>query len=268
MNRFSAARPVALVAALAAVLFCCGWAALEIPKTQTEVATTLETQTAAVQTTAERTQRLESQLAELSAAVADRQERIVELPQDGGQFLVSVLVHKDWRNRPKERALVAYWHTDPRLVSVRVQTKWYVIAEDEDNFKRRFAHVTPVLPSVYVQRADGLVVHKQSGEEICESADAVAGPIVNLFKNRPWLRLPWNRPRPPCPCPDPKPGPNPNPRPGPDVDVVVPIIPDTAGKDAAKNEPAFPWALLVGTVLLAGGIAAAVALHRQVRRAA
>jgi len=263
MQRFTIARNAALVAALAAVLFCCGWAALAIPRTAGQVA----------QSTSEQNAKLEARLTELSGqtdllarVAAESQERIVELPKDGGQFYVSVLLHKDWRLRPNERALVAYWHTDPRLVSIRVQTKWYAIAEDEDTYKRRFSKVTVALPAVYVQTPDGYVIHKQSGDAVCESADAVAAPMIELFKNRPWLKLPWNRPRPgPCPAPSPNPAPKPGPGPGPDL--VIPVIPDTDARDDAKETAAaFPWLLLSIVVLVAAGGALAWNVHRAVNR--
>ena len=57
-------------------------------------------------------------------------ERIIELPDDGNAYHVSVLLHDDWRKRPRERALVAWFSVDAGLRSLRAQVHWHIYTEN------------------------------------------------------------------------------------------------------------------------------------------
>jgi len=217
-------------AALAALGFACVWSAVQTHQQARLI------------------ERLGAAQHELAAVVAEPQERIVELPEDGQEYHVSVIVHDDWRRRPEERRLVAWWSSDPYLASIKAQTHFHLYTLSDPIYQSRLAHAVDRLPAVLIQTAAGRVVVKLSGENIPPSAGPLVRLIVKLWKLHP-LR-PWLRPKPcPGPCPEPEPEPQP------DVTPVEPI-PDTLPPEPLAE---FPWGWLVVAVLL--GVLVPVLAH-------
>jgi len=249
MEWFKHARKAALVAGLTALVVLVCWTTFEVRQTDQRLA------------------QVQQQQDVLSQAAAEVRERIVELPNDGQTYYISLLLHADWRQRPRERAIVSWWATEPRLLSVRAQCHYFEMIEGDPRYVKTFSHVTPILPSVYIQDATGKVHFKVSDQNLPANADEMGGLIVELFRNRPWLRpLPWNRPRPcpspgPCPLPTPVPGPNP-------IIPIVPPIPDTVRPDGSQPGGSFPWALLIVAVAGAGLGSLAWNIHRAVNKTA
>lgn len=187
------------------------------------------------------------------------QEQVINLPEDGGTYHTVLLLHADWRNRPNERELVAWFKTEPALVSLAAQTHYWQITDADPIYASNYAATTPTLPAVLVQTEDGRAIYKVSGDEI-PSAGAVASDVVQLFDKRPWLRLrPWKRPRPaPTPAPEPKPEPKP------DVDVKINTqIPVVRPPQEPSGQGADFWAILGISIVVAGCVAIAWQLRSR-----
>jgi len=171
-------------------------------------------------------------------ALATRGE-IVELPEDGTAYQVSVFVHHNWRERKRDREVVAAWSVDPRLASLKPQVHWRVFTNESTTYQKFAKHI-PQLPAVFIQRPGGMVVWKGcEGGSLPASAAGMGDAVGQIFK-RPIYILPWRRPK-PCPVPhDTTPVDKP---PVEDGDFVPPIA-DTLVQEP-EEEP-FPWWLTVG----------------------
>lgn len=90
------------------------------------------------------------------------QNRIVELPEDGGVWHLSLFVHADWQSRKADREVVAAFEADPQLRSLKAQAKYHLYTEADPMYRQRFAQHVPVLPAVMLQRGNGEVVFKSS----------------------------------------------------------------------------------------------------------
>ena len=174
------------------------------------------------------------------------EERIVDLPNDGHLYHVVVLLHDNWRQRPRDRALMAWFQAEPRLASLKAQVHFHAFTES-DSYTRRHA-AGYKLPAVLIMSDAGRVVWKGSeGGALPTSAVVMGDTVQGLFKKGPHYLFWWRRPK-PSPSPAPSPTPEPKPMPDTNVDVKVPIIPDTSAVPGAPEQPGFPWAiaLLVG----------------------
>lgn len=165
---------------------------------------------------------LSSQLAAVSqqadyAVACETGERVVQLPEDGEVYHTVLLLHADWRRRQQERELVAWFKTEPALVSISAQTHFWQITDDQPIYEANYKANVPTLPAVLVMTGEGQTVYKASGQNM-PNPQTLAAELCGFFDKRPWLRLrPWLRPR---PCPDGN-----CPKPTPDVDVDVDVAP-------------------------------------------
>lgn len=166
---------------------------------------------------------------EPAQAIQPAEELVVELPDDGRAFYVSLFVHADWKQRKAERELVAAWQSDRLLRSLYVQSHSRVYTPDDPMVKSRYAATLPAIPCVRVQDSTGKVLYQASGQEATDYA-AQRSAVGRLF--------PWPRP---CPRPNPD-------KPKPDVDVDVDVdakpVPDVV-PDVAPEPDGVPWAAVI-----------------------
>ena len=172
--------------------------------------------------------------------VENAQEQIFDLPEDGGAWYTTVFVDADWRSKPNQRSLVAWFETSNGLRSLKVQTHWNLYVPTNPLFRSRWSAKVPTRPCVMVQNSKGKVIYKASGENIPTHADQLVVDIHTMIEGCPW---PYPKPK-----PDedivPKPDTNPD-----TLDVVPDIIPEV---EPAKSDTAI--AVLVGIIALAAGI--------------
>ena len=177
-------------------------------------------------------------------SIAQRQdlpveEEVVNLPEDGNLYHISVVVHDDWQARPVDRQLVGLWSSDRRLLSLRAQTNYHFYTQGDATYQANLAHAIPDVPAVVVQDASGKVHYKASGNAVAEPKGILKNLLAKICPN--------------CPRPGPKPNDTPAPVPTPQPVVPdTPVIPDTPFIDETETEQ-FPWALLVGVVVVAAG---------------
>lgn len=218
------ARRLAISTAVAAAVVAIGFLFLSVDNAYDQIATVDQSQQAAIE-----------QLAEKQV---EAQDRILRLPEDGSVYHTSVFVHADWRRRPQDRTLIAWFGSNRRLLSLRSQTHYHVYTERTPLFKTRYSRTIKVLPAVRVQTADGRVTYQSSVGNLPRSANGLADEIAGcLFKRR-------------------KDRNKPAPAPEPDVDVDVDVMPAPVIPDMAEpvEKPEFPWLLLVIAVILAGAV--------------
>lgn len=160
--------------------------------------------------------------AQINAAVEHMQSpeaRIIELPEDGKAYRVTVLVHSNWRVRPMDRRLIAWWATSPQLTSVRAQCVYNAYTTGQSEYKTKFAKSVPEsdLPAVLIQEVDGQVHWSCNRHSMPQSDLVMANCIRRLFKNRPYYIFSWRHP-------DLRPQPEP-PAPPDNIDVDVDVEP-------------------------------------------
>lgn len=196
-----------------------------------------------------------------SGAVCEASEQIVQLPEDGQTYHTILLLHSDWTARPKERELVAWFKTEPSLVSVTAQTKFWQLTDADPVYQANYAATTPDLPAVLVMTDAGQTIYKASGANIPEP-QTVASELCTVFDRRPWLRWrPWLRPRPspsPSPdgnCPD---GTCPDAKPRPPVNVDVRVHPiEDIRPQPAPQESSGVW-IVAAIAAALGGLASLI----------
>ena len=119
-------------------------------------------------------------------------DRIVELPEDGEGYHVSICLHDDWQKRSRERRLLAWFETESTLRALKSQVHWHVYTGSNAIYRTRLAHaVGDVLPAVIVQKADGFVAWKRSGENLPDSGPELTELIGRSFPSRPYYLFRW-----------------------------------------------------------------------------
>lgn len=217
------ARRLAISTIVAAAVVVIGFLVLSVENAHDRIVTVDQSQRAALE-----------QLAEKQAEAKDR---IIRLPEDGSVYYTSVFVKADWRRRPQDRELLAWFGSNPRLLSLRSQTHYNVYTERSPLWKTRYSKTLTTLPSVRVQTANGRVTYQSSVGNLPKSADGLADEITGCIRKRRKDRR------------------HPTPTPKPDVDVDVDVTPAPVIPDFVEPvKPAFPWALLVIAVILAGAV--------------
>jgi len=186
-------------------------------------------------------------------------QRVVELPEDGGAYHTTLLVHDDWRSRAQDRELVAWFDADPRLASLKAQTHWHVYPESNPTHRERFAGHA-VLPAVFVQKANGTVVLAEHAHEL-KDAKTLGDQVGFLFRRQSRF---FDR----CPRPDPDPSPNlvPVPDDRPIIDVDVHPVIDTP--PAEPDSDMLFWILLAAAVIVAFVVTLALEFKRDANASA
>lgn len=123
------------------------------------------------------------------------EERIANLPQDGGKWHVSLFGD---RNDPKLAKLEDWFKSHERLSDLRGKVHYHVYYSDMPIFKLRYQKDTPVLPAIKVQEADGAVVYGATRDSIPYSADALYSAIAIAGNEVQGIRagVPWRLKRP------------------------------------------------------------------------
>lgn len=210
---------VVLATAVAALAVCLLWNICSIQQTQQNIEVLHESTVA--------------------LAAAEPQALVRVLPQDAADCHTSLYVNADWRRRPLDRKLMAWFEYDPGILSVRGQTHSHVYTTKHRLFRERYRKTVPVLPAVRVQQPDGKVLYQVSDKAIPASPGQLADEMAGcLFKNRKKRR-------------------NPEPAPTPDVDVDVDVVPVPPIPDVIPDvsvQPEFPWLLLVIAVLISAAV--------------
>jgi len=167
------------------------------------------------------------------------QDRIIDLPEDGSHFYLTVFLGDNWKARPRDREIAAWFDTHPALRSLRTQTHFTILDPSSRLFQTRWPSWRNSLPAVMLQQGNphtGRVCYKVGPAMMPVTADELA---LQLDASLDALRI--------CPRPTPRPTP---------VPVVVPVtpeIPDVIPQDTAT--PSDGSAVAVIIAVLAGIVA-------------
>jgi hypothetical protein len=184
----------------------------------------------------------------------DAQERVVNLPQDGGLWYVTLFGDA---TSGRYAEVQSWLRSDFRLQHLISQCHYNEYSTNDIRFRARYAANIPGLPCVRIQNSMGQVVSEWWGEYLPVTADSLYNGIRDDLLN-PEL---FNRrrcnpcPRRPCPgpvCPRPNPKPEPEPKPEPPNDKP-PVLPPADPEPEPKRSTLPPWwAMLTAAVLGAG----------------
>lgn len=167
----------------------------------------------------------------------ETQERVVKLPEDAGNWHVSVFGSP---NDAKFQEIQAWFDTDPALRKLRSRTHYHPIATNDPMFSR-YAAVTPRTPCIRLQSSDGTRVYEVSGPNVPMTPHALTSAMNAAIFRR---------------CPD---G-NCNPQPQPAPVEPAPVEPNVSPFDTMPDstpESDFSWliAILAGLGGAGGGVA-------------
>jgi hypothetical protein len=93
------------------------------------------------------------------------EERVLDLPEDGNQWHTILILRPNWQSLPAERKAEAMFHSEPLLASLKHQTHWHLITTDQTEFGK-FQPLVDVTPCLIVERANGQVVYRESGQRL------------------------------------------------------------------------------------------------------
>jgi len=186
------------------------------------------------------------------------QEHIVDLPEDGNAWHLSVFTHQDWKKRPEEVSLLSWFSREPRLISLRQQTHDHHYTDADPLYGTRYKKNVPKLPAVVLQDASGKPHYKVGNEvPIPATAHEMGNQVARLFDRFP-------RPR-PCPKPEPEPEPDETPDEG-DLPVIPDVTPDTPDQaEPAVVSTEASTAVVIGLGILAFVVAAVICLIKKVK---
>jgi hypothetical protein len=183
------------------------------------------------------------------------QERVITLPQDQGQWYVSVFGNL---TDTKYKQVKEWFRSHPGLINLRGQVHYNEYIENGPRYQR-YAKTMPGLPCIRVQNSKGKVISEFWGEYIPLSSASLYRGIckdmskVKAVKTGGPLRCLKRK----C-CPNrnpPEPEPTPEPTPTTDTPPVVDTPPVTQGS--------FPWLLLGLSIVTGGGIGVAQGYREQ-----
>jgi hypothetical protein len=206
----------------------------------------------------------------LSATCAAAAQEVLFLPEDGGLWHTTLIFPHDTAADQTSRRLSEHFAASPRLQKLASQTSLHRYTPSDPLFATRYApYFGGVFPALLIQKADGTVVYKVSGDAIPKDSEALANEIAQAVDQCCPLR----------PKPQPKPGPQPNPQPGPSPSpqqtvrpqvplIDIELIPDIRPvNEEPQSEPtkAPPLSPLSPILLLAPIVAGALGLRRAPR---
>jgi len=177
-------------------------------------------------------------------------DRVINLPEDGKQFHLAMVVLDDYSARPADRMLRHYFHTNLRLRSLQGQTKshYYLPKSVPARIVQMGNARIEQTPMVRLQTGEGQVIYQATGSAVPldVTGDALADELqaaIEAYKRG----CPWR----PCPRPNPPAPPDP---PQPDLQPVIPDMrpPDVDVDVDVAVDPPFPWGLLIGIVIVCG----------------
>lgn len=188
-------------------------------------------------------------LAQAPAPETPIREQIIDLPEDGTQWWTVICVTPDWRNDPNQRRLVQSFDAEPRLRSLKAQTKFVVYTTRDPWYRQAFASAIAALPAVLVENGKGCVYFKASGAGLAKKPAELGRAIATRIEQC-------------CPRPKPKPQPEPQPKPEP-LPVTPPTIPDIDVDTTPPPTTQSPLAALVAAL-----VGAAAGVGNQYRKEA
>ena len=171
------------------------------------------------------------------------EERVVNLPNDQGKWYISVVGNA---NDTAYLRVLGWFEANPSLKGLKNKVHYCPVTTGTPIYQERYAPNMKGLPTVRVQKADGVVVYEAAGSNLPMTAEGLYGAIAGAVSNAQGLRpiLPWRRDMErrcpgPGPCPTPNPQPNPDPQPDPAQepaggapDAPEPSTPAAPGRDA------------------------------------
>lgn len=195
--------------------------------------------------------------------IYDVQHQVVQLPDNSEEFCLTVITHTDWRARPNERQLVAWFNQEPRLRTLRSQCKVTWLTENDPQYKEEISKACPEVPCVVLTDAGGKTYYKASGTNLPIHGPTLAAAITKqFFVPEPVVSF-FRRP---CPYPVPYPVPTPTPAPAPAPEPLSPapeFVPETQFE---QTEPVsnLPIILIVGVSVVAFIAAVAINFKKRV----
>jgi hypothetical protein len=218
-------------------------------------------------------QQTEHRVAEVEQlAMPEPEARVVDLPDDGGAWHLSLAIHGKWRHRAADRRLISWFHGGHAgLTALKAQCFGHVYYDHQTEFKTKLAPlVGDNVPAVVLQDQHGKVVYRAAATGPATTKMASALGIAEPLRPLPsgpnemaeciFERLRERR--------NPRPQPPPCPQPTPDdtnvVDTGTPPQPVNGPPVVAEPEPSNPWWLLVVVVIAAAGIAVFIQFKNRV----
>jgi hypothetical protein len=171
--------------------------------------------------------------------------KINELPEDGAEYSATLFVHRDWRSRPDEVAIVSGWQQLFAEVAPGATIRPFIFDDTSPVCTDTFSDHTKTLPVALIQRPDGYVLYKNTGS-------GILGPTAEDPESKRHHRyvFPWNTE---------KPAPVVTPAPNVTVDVSKTTVPDKVVPNA-EDKKSFPIAL-VATIVVCAVIGSIVAFR-------
>ena len=152
------------------------------------------------------------------------EERIINLPNDQAKWYVSVVGDA---NDARYREILGWFKTNERLKNLKRQVHFCPVTTDTTIYAKRYAPNIKGLPTIRLQRANGVVVYEVSGKDVPMSPEGLNGAMASSVDRR--LLLPWRRNHVhPQPAPSPDPLPPVDPEPAPLDDGAAPDFGDQA----------------------------------------
>jgi len=169
------------------------------------------------------------------------EERVIQLPEDGGKCHLSIFVRKD--GTPADNMLLKAFSAEPGLADLRRRCHWHVYTPSDPHWKAELSKTTcreNEFPCVMIQKPSGEVVYKASGDALPATARALAGEMSMVTSGQIAASLESSCFR----CPRPKPQPTPAPEPEPVLEPVPDVKPQPVGTP-------LDWVILLAVIVLA-----------------
>lgn len=165
------------------------------------------------------------------------QERIVDVPEDGQRWWTCIFTAET--PTVQEQRVLAAFEKDSQLKLLKAQTKCVHYVPGDRYYETVLSQSIAEIPAVIVQKNDGKVIYKRSGQSLLDNVDRLGADIALAIEQC------CPRPRPkPTPTPEPKPDATPAPAPAP--------IPDLTPNEPDETDP-----LALVLALIGGGLGGA-----------
>lgn len=192
--------------------------------------------------------------ADAEYGVMHTQERVINLPNDGGNWYLSL--YGDPAD-PRYQQLKQWFHTNSVLVDFRKQTHYNEISSNHPRYQR-YAETMPGLPCIRLQNSKGIVVSEFWDDNIPMTDTALVQGIKGDMQDKTsWGCLRRRRNPSPTPAPDTNPTPKPQPVPTP-IDTPPKFEPDPEPDPEVEPAPepkqGFPWLLAFLSAAIGGGV--------------
>ena len=169
-------------------------------------------------------------------------KHVTQLPDTSDYLYVSLILHDDWRSRPDEVKLVAWWQTDQSLQPYRAKARFNLYTPSDPWYRKALASVVPSVPTILVQEPNGVVLYPKRGDVLPTGAEEFGRLFPRL-----WQRRHPDQPLPPSICPHRQP---PEEKPVPEPETQLPDV--NVQPTEPPAEPEFPWAVTILGLVLTG----------------